>query len=186
MKKVKKTKKLPKGKIPCSKCGTFKGVSKDRIIKLIALFGTLESIYANYVCTSCRKEHNVRKDGRIKPEKRQRKKKVEVNNPEVKKIISNWKPQLDRTPASNEELKSTDVCWRPDIWFGNGNACNGCKYFEQACGCIDRKMISLDKLKKNHEAKGYNNIPEFIKQLTYNLIIKKKLTKKSKKRQTKK
>ena len=44
--------------------------------KLISVFGSLEDIHAKYHCIECRKKYNVRKDGRLKPEKRTRKKKV--------------------------------------------------------------------------------------------------------------
>lgn len=75
-KKEKKEKKLKSSKICCTKCGECKGVSKDRKAKLIAQFGSWEEVHDTYVCRKCRKEHNVRKDGRVKPEKRTRKKKL--------------------------------------------------------------------------------------------------------------
>jgi len=69
----KKKKKLTTSKIVCTKCGSKKGMSKDRFKKLVNTFGSIEELHAKYVCRNCRKEHNMRKDGRVKPTKRRRK-----------------------------------------------------------------------------------------------------------------
>jgi len=71
--KPRKTKKLTVSKIVCSKCKTEKKSNKTQMDKLIGLFGSIESVHDKYHCATCRKTHNVRKDGKPKPEKRTRK-----------------------------------------------------------------------------------------------------------------
>lgn len=70
-----KKKKLTKSYILCSKCGNKKKTAKKQMERLISTFGSLENVHAKYHCIECRREYNVRKDGRPKPVKVPRKKK---------------------------------------------------------------------------------------------------------------
>ena len=93
--KPKKTKavkadRLNKSKVCCTKCGECKGISKDRLIKAIAKFGSLEDFHEKYVCRTCRKSHNVRADGAAKPPKRQYKKRL-ATDPEAYKLPDHLK-----------------------------------------------------------------------------------------------
>lgn len=83
-KRPKKTRK-PKqslNKIECSICHTKKGSNPARTKKLILQYGSYEEMQARYVCTTCRKEKNLDKQGRPKPEKRKRRKKVGTVEPD--------------------------------------------------------------------------------------------------------
>lgn len=71
-----KRKKLPKSKVICSKCDNAFGSTKTRIDKLIQKFGSLEELHGNYVCTKCRREHNVDMRGRMRRVKNKRKPKL--------------------------------------------------------------------------------------------------------------
>lgn len=41
-------------KIKCSKCGAEKGTTKVRYDKLVAKFGSVEELGAQYLCRACR------------------------------------------------------------------------------------------------------------------------------------
>lgn len=69
---VVKPKKLTTSKIICSKCKKEKKTTKDQMEKLVAAFGSLELVHKKYHCIECRKNFNVRKDGRLKPVKQKR------------------------------------------------------------------------------------------------------------------
>jgi transposase-like protein len=78
--KIVKKKKLTTSKIICIKCKETKKTTKPQVQKLISLFGSLEEVHNSYHCIKCRKEFNVRKDGKPKPPKREYKKKPNYDN----------------------------------------------------------------------------------------------------------
>jgi len=43
-----------KGKIKCTKCNEWFGISRDREERLVAKYGSNEALIAGYVCRSCR------------------------------------------------------------------------------------------------------------------------------------
>jgi len=140
---AKKKKKLTKSKITCTKCQTTKGMSKGRCEKLTAKFGTLKKLHDEYVCRDCRRELNVRADGKLKPVKRKRKEKKDLSKSE---FLKNFTVDRKTTPCSNEELKAVGACWRPDLWIKNGKACNDCPHYGVSCGCKKTKILSKKKL----------------------------------------
>ena len=86
MKKEKiKTKKLTVTRITCSKCREQKKTTKKQMERLTATFGSLEAVHEKYHCIKCRKEYNVRKDGRAKPVKNKREEKPKFNG-----ILPEW------------------------------------------------------------------------------------------------
>lgn len=153
-----KKKKLPKSKVICSKCNGKFGTTKTRLAKLISQYGSLEELHTTYVCRSCRKELNVDKRGRVKPPKRKRRKSVLPKKdgvaqlPEWMKDISKvFPPKTERRLLTAEELKKSNVCWRPDYWADH-KYCNGCPCDARgACGCTTKVFVKenkLDKVKK--------------------------------------
>ena len=70
---------LTVSKIICSKCNTEKKTNKIQMDKLVSKFGTLELVHEKYHCIDCRRKYNVRKDGKAKPVKQTRKKKIKLN-----------------------------------------------------------------------------------------------------------
>jgi len=136
-------------KIVCTKCNSKKGISKDRLAKLVAQFGSLAELIAKYVCRSCRKEHKVRRDGRIKPPKKIRKTRMGTLPQELR----NLPPVEHKPPMTFAEIKeyiqASKTCIRPDIWSNNGKACDGCVYYPCGCECKIR-----DKIKHRHLLKA--------------------------------
>lgn len=83
--KIKPPKKLKRSVIVCSYCNTEKKTTTKQMDKLIQKFGSLELVYQKYHCIKCRKEINVRSDGRAKPTKRKRKEKIDKQ-----KVVHKW------------------------------------------------------------------------------------------------
>jgi hypothetical protein len=152
-KKKTKSKKIPTSKIICSKCKKAYGTNKKRNEKLIATFGSMEEVQAKYVCRTCRKEHNLSQNGRMKPVKRKRRQNSLKRDERGRVVLPDWMKQpFDKPkirPLSPEQLKSTDVCWRPDVWTENKHlnkgkgCCNGCSYYEGKCGCLNRSIVKI-------------------------------------------
>jgi len=90
--KVKKEKKIKvlKSKLICSMCEGKININKKQMEKLVGLFGTEQDVREKYVCRVCRKTHNLRKDGRPKPEKRTRKKSVIERDHKGEVILPSW------------------------------------------------------------------------------------------------
>ena len=88
-KKVKEPKspKLTVTRIICVKCGDKKTTTKVAMDKLIALFGSIEDVHSKYHCMKCRKEYNVRKDGKPKPEKKTRQPKIQFEKTEDGSVV---------------------------------------------------------------------------------------------------
>lgn len=153
--KTKKSK-LPTSKVICSKCNGKYGTTKTRMDKMISQYGSLEEVHANYVCRKCRKELNVDRRGQIKPKRRKRKKIKYKRDDNGKVILPDWmKSQAPAKPIpmTPEQYKAVDTCWRPDIYLKNKalnkgkGACNGCPFYETACGCNLRKLAKVKKTK---------------------------------------
>jgi len=51
---VKKKTGVPAAKILCVKCDTLKGISKDRMLKLVEKKGSEEKVRKDYLCRGCR------------------------------------------------------------------------------------------------------------------------------------
>ena len=92
-----KPKKLTTSKISCSRCGEKFGTTPTRLKRLIGQFGSLEELHTKYVCRTCRKKHNLHKDGRMKPEKRKRRKSYYTVDEQgvyvLPDYLKNWKPK---------------------------------------------------------------------------------------------
>lgn len=131
--------------IHCIGCGDDKGTTKAQYEKLVTL-GKIDS----YLCRSCRP-------------KKSKHVKIEANNEVLDGIddsedtfnpksglslpdwMKNYTPNRDRAPLSKEEYGYIDVCFRPDIFYGNkrnnndDGSCDGCKMFEY-CGCLGKVL----------------------------------------------
>jgi len=73
-------------KLVCKICNQKKGVSKDRLQKLIKKYGSEDAVKSNYVCRSCRK--NTKND--------------KVENASEEK-------QLELFPENEVELSEEDI-----------------------------------------------------------------------------
>jgi len=160
-KKVKpvKAKKLTTSKICCTKCGECKGMSKDRRAKLLSQFGSEEALHEQYVCRTCRKELNMRKDGKVKPPKRTRKAKPDSLKRDANGEITlpEWmlhiKPRENR-PCSDEDLGKLNICFATSYWSAH-NHCNGCHRLEKGvCGALTKVILSDKDLAKASRTDG--------------------------------
>jgi len=148
-------------KICCTKCKDCKGISKDRVEKLVAKFGSLEQLIKTYVCRKCRKELNVRSDGVIKPPKQTRNKKLADNIDGWVKIIRNW-PKLKHNKYIDLESREGCIAWEktwrfcrePHIWEKNHGACDGCIHYPHSCA-YEYKILKAQK-KENRQCKKLN------------------------------
>ena len=171
-KKIKaKKKKLTTSKVYCTICKECKGMSKARKEKLVGVFGSLEEVHTKYVCRTCRKANNVRKDGKKKPEKRKRKPKLVAKwrDPVTDEIVlpdymKNICEDRGVRAARPEELKKVDVCYRPDLNVDKlkdapkGFCPETCPYhLNDSCGASCKEFfvpkVKKKKLKKAAKAK---------------------------------
>ena len=143
-------------KIPCNKCGNKFGTNPARSKKLIATFGSIEEVHAKYVCRSCRKAHNLRADGLVKPAKRTYKKSVTTDwkrDAKGEYVLpqhlqgKNWtNPGPHPTPLTGPgSYESIDVCVYPNQFYAV--KCGGCS-FEKHCGCRNKDFSKPDAGKK--------------------------------------
>jgi len=166
--KKQKVRKPSATKVCCQKCGKCSNISNPACrAKLISQFGSWEEVQTKYVCRSCRRKYNIRKDGRAKPEKRVYKKKVTSNFKRSEKTgeiilpasLTNFGPPVIH-PTSDEDLKKAGACWRPNIWAENKKIdgvgfCNGCMFFANKCGCVDRRIVdNINNIKTKKSAKS--------------------------------
>ena len=109
-----KKKQLTTSKIVCSCCKTEKKTSKPQIERLVAVFGSLDLVHEKYHCIECRRKYNVRKDGRLKPEVRKRKKKKKYNGNLLRRGrtgVTIWaRPEGVSTSKWNKTIKET-ITW---------------------------------------------------------------------------
>jgi hypothetical protein len=165
-KKTVKKKKLTTSKVCCTICKECKGMSKARKERLVGVFGSLEEVHAKYVCRTCRKANNVRRDGKAKPVKRKRKPKLinKWRDETGEIILPDWMKTICQDtasrPASPDDLRMTNVCHRPDLNVGTQPGSpkyfcpKDCPYhLKDACGCSTKKFKGEKKPKKKKAAK---------------------------------
>jgi hypothetical protein len=142
-------------KIVCTKCSKKKETNTNSMKKLVAKFGSKEEVIAKYTCRDCRKEYNVRADGKMKPTKNTRKGRAYkgfTKDDSGNTIIPDWmsapiKSKSSLPEVSKEEMAASDICWRPDIWTANKGACNGCSHYKVSCGCRNTKILTEKEMK---------------------------------------
>ena len=146
-------------KLTCTICQNKVNTNTNQMKKLSAKFGSKESVIEKYVCMKCRKKENVRADGKPKPVKRKRNRKLKLDMI-GQGGIPEWmtKPaKTTKTEFTDEDLRVSNICWRPDIW-AEDKACNNCSYYENRCGCLTKKIVkdiipNKTKAKKKKTAK---------------------------------
>ena len=162
-KKVKEPKKLKLtvSRIICVKCDEKKTTTKAAMDKLISLFGSIEEVHQKYHCSKCRKLHNVRKDGKPKPEKNKRRPKIKFEKTEDGAvIIPTWMvgtAERNIRPCSDEDLfKGGPVCHNSEMFLKQNRACNGCKYIP-LCNCTLKNVVEVTETKKPKKTKKVKN-----------------------------
>ena len=145
-------------KITCKSCKKKKETNTNSMKRLIAKFGSKEEVIDKYICRDCRKEKNVRADGKPKPVKGTRKKRAlkgfgKTEDGQV--ILPEWmsKPiKRELPPLTPDEMAKDNVCWRPDIWVANGRACNDCPHYQVSCGCKNTKWLTEKELAMGNQS----------------------------------